>query len=178
MSILISWARLFALTVGTVAELRTDALFLSKTQHVILSQQSTSALKKTSDPYVIAKLAAQELDRCYPMMELPKLSCFAGSLNEEPPDPEEILQQVAAEQREKERLLFVKRLRRMYHLSQSNQASTKRIMDQRPDDFMNEGPGLEELVLSFVNCSSLLLITAASKMFSHPAAGIAGAHIP
>ena len=93
-------------------------------------------------------MAAAELDRKFPMLELPKLSCFESNLEEKPPDPMEVLKEMAAQHREKERRLFVKRIRRMYHLSQSNTASAQRIFDEHGEDFKlaTDGPDLEQLV--------------------------------
>ncbi|ELU03599.1 hypothetical protein CAPTEDRAFT_186153 [Capitella teleta] len=113
------------------------------------SQPKTSAPhKKALDPYTIARMAAIELDKKYPQLVLPKLSCFSTDLNEKPPDPVEVEGQLAKEQREKERLLFVKRIRRMYHLSQSNAASTQRIIDHHDSLFSpaHQTPDLEQLV--------------------------------
>ena len=104
--------------------------------------------RKSMDPYAIARMAAMELDKKCPQITLPNLYCFTADFGEKPPDPEEVMQQMACEQREKERLLFVKRLRRMYHLSQSNAASSQRILDHHEmlSSAGNDSPNLEHLV--------------------------------
>ncbi len=60
-------------------------------------------------------------------MELPKLHCLTDlDLGEKPPDPEEVMRHMKATRREKERQLYVKRLRKMYQLAVSNTASAQR----------------------------------------------------
>lgn len=128
----------------------------------IYTQGSSSAGATRSratgqDPYSIARAAAQQLDRRYPQLPLPPLSCYDRRL-EEPSIPADILEaQQAAIRRDKERQLFVKRLRRMYNLSQSNTASTNRILNEHGDDFTmaHQGPTLHELV-SCNRCSTIL----------------------
>ena len=58
------------------------------------------------------------------------------------------MKEVEKQRREKERRLFIKRLRRMYHLTQSNQASSQRILDNHADELelATNGPALSELV--------------------------------
>ena len=54
------------------------------------------------------------------------MACFNMELGEQPPDPEQVLEEMEASRREKERLLYVKRIRKMYNLAQSHKAATHR----------------------------------------------------
>jgi hypothetical protein len=59
-------------------------------------------------------------------VELPPMACFTLELGDQAPDPQQVLEEMAAERREKERLLYVKRIRKMYNLAQSHKAATHR----------------------------------------------------
>ena len=59
-------------------------------------------------------------------VELPPMACYNMELGDKPPDPHKVYEEMEAIRREKERMLFVKRLRKMYNHAQSNSASTQR----------------------------------------------------
>ena len=54
------------------------------------------------------------------------MACYNMDMADKPPDPDQIMKEMKAERREKERRLFVNRLRKMYNLAQSNSASANR----------------------------------------------------
>ncbi|KAI0226543.1 hypothetical protein LSAT2_022963 [Lamellibrachia satsuma] len=90
-------------------------------------------VKKEDDPFHRARKAAAELDRRHPQMGIPPLNCFSMDLDEKPRDPEEHMRVLQGTKHSKERLLFAKRLHRMYSLANSNHATTQRILEKRED---------------------------------------------
>ncbi|KAK2187262.1 hypothetical protein NP493_174g01002 [Ridgeia piscesae] len=98
-----------------------------------LVSPAPATTKKEDDPFHRARKAAAELDQKHPQMGIPRLNCFYMDLEEQQRDPEEALRELRNNKHSKERLLFAKRLHRMYSLANTNLASMQRILEKREE---------------------------------------------
>ncbi|KAL5010876.1 hypothetical protein ScPMuIL_013181 [Solemya velum] len=89
-----------------------------------------------------SKLAALELERHCPRLEMPKLHCFTMDLGEKPPDPVEIQRGIELKIQQKERKKFQRKLHKMHQLAMANGAASNRIMERQPElaQFLAERP--------------------------------------
>ncbi|XP_013420141.1 uncharacterized protein LOC106180652 isoform X1 [Lingula anatina] len=120
-------------------------------------RKSEMSSAKTVSATQVAKAAAQQLEKRFPKQELPKLHCFTMELAEKPPDPEVLQREAEAAVREQKRKTFVKKLRRMYQLALTNQASSQRILAKHADEMkmLTEGPRLADLYESYDNTPAI-----------------------
>ncbi|KAH9491542.1 hypothetical protein Btru_030901 [Bulinus truncatus] len=90
---------------------------------------------------------ADDIEKRFPKLEMPKLHCFTMDLSKKLPDPEEIRVDEELKSRELRRKKLARTVTKMYQLAMSNAAVSKRIMDQHNElKMFLEGPNLSDVI--------------------------------
>ncbi|KAK6985320.1 hypothetical protein BgiMline_014884 [Biomphalaria glabrata] len=90
---------------------------------------------------------ADDIEKKFPKLDMPKLHCFTMDLNRKLPDPEEVRVDKDLKAKELHRKRMARTVTKMYQLAMSNAAVSARIMDQHEDlKMFLEGPSLSDVI--------------------------------
>lgn len=114
-----------------------------------IQENSRALIKKTLHPVgktEIKQNAKPLVDPAFSKVEMPALYCFSMNLNETLPNANKSKKMLAhkrkIEMKERKRLIFTKKLHKMYQLAMAHQATFARILAKHSDDF---GPDMDPL---------------------------------